>query len=192
MEPPYQAHQVYFRPELVPNFICILCNMVVKSQVLKSHIETDPHKMKVLQLFEKNSNLYFCVNLQVGVYGITEKDIGDMVKEKEIKLREPRKMIVKNKEKNNKTDSDSSPPSDSKEFEHNISNLSCTSRKVVKSVSCSVCKTSIEKKINLIKKHIFQAMHIDNSKIPLVQFKYYCEICNIKIIDENTWDRHFC
>lgn len=101
----YQAHQVYFKPNSAA-LKCVLCNSVVKYEDVLSHMQRDPHKKKVLDLFEKRSTTYYLIELHVQAYGITTMQ--NETKEKDTKKE---KAAVKPKVRTEKTDSDSSPSS---------------------------------------------------------------------------------
>ncbi|KAJ8927156.1 hypothetical protein NQ314_020429 [Rhamnusium bicolor] len=109
----YQAHQVYFRPDISSTFNCVLCNSFINRKKVLAHIQTDPHRKLVLETFERRSNAFYLTEMQVQVYGVNLDRIE--AKDNKIKKEEAVKTIS-----HEKTDSDSSPSSDSKEFQHNI------------------------------------------------------------------------
>ncbi|XP_018572666.1 uncharacterized protein LOC108912018 [Anoplophora glabripennis] len=205
LEATYQSHQVYFKPNFSA-FKCVLCNLAVKYEDVLLHIQRDPHKKKVLDLFKKNSNIYYLIELHVQIYGVTMVQVESTDKEVKKEM-----MTVKPKVRTEKTDSDSSPSSDTKEVKHNIiksvenfasdnvldliPNRFREHIKYLKSkgnmISCDLCKITLLKEIEIIKKHIKLASHVKASNIKPKKYNYYCEICNIKIPDEVAWNSHF-
>ncbi|KAF5302307.1 hypothetical protein FQA39_LY10346 [Lamprigera yunnana] len=70
-EPHYQAHQVYFTPFSVETIICNLCNdKLVPLELIEDHINNKVHKVRVFQL---DSNVVPCYDLQIQVYPIHER-----------------------------------------------------------------------------------------------------------------------
>lgn len=58
-------------------------------------------------------------------------------------------------------------------------------------VNCDLCKTVLSKDIEPIKKHVRLTSHVKASNIKPKKYNYYCEICNVKISDETSWNSHF-
>lgn len=104
LDMPYQSHQLYFRPDIRKSFKCVLCNNYVLCTRLKQHIQTDPHRKKVIELFERNEKIYFLTDEQVQLYG------PEMIAkaQKRIQEAEERKKLQK-EERTPKTESESSP-----------------------------------------------------------------------------------
>lgn len=103
-EPPIQAHSVYFRPHFKPSLKCVLCGPILLSDGVVSHITTDPHRKKVIEMYEKRINLYFLINLQVQVYGITQEQVE--ATDTEHKLEEATKKKSRERKPRKNSDSD--------------------------------------------------------------------------------------
>lgn len=57
-------------------------------------------------------------------------------------------------------------------------------------VFCTVCKGYFKSTLDDIKHHILIKSHVVNSQIEALEYKYYCEICNVKFTDEDLWVKH--
>lgn len=102
-----QAHQIFFRPEIDNNFRCVLCNEYVMATNLKIHLQTDPHRKRVIELFDQDHKPFFLIDLQVQLYG--PKMLATVEKKKAIE--EQKKIEKENRKPRNKTESESSPSS---------------------------------------------------------------------------------
>ncbi|KAJ8913947.1 hypothetical protein NQ315_015184 [Exocentrus adspersus] len=202
-EPMYQAHQVYFKP-VNSCLKCDLCNTYVHYDEALIHIGTNPHKKKVLDMFEKKINTFFLMELQVQVYGII------VAADKEIKNEKP-VAKPKTRKENTDTDSSSSAVQDPKENKHNIikSVDNLTSENVLdllpnrfkvnvkyfkesgNALLCFLCGVTVSKNVDNIKKHINTSLHATESGFSLEKYSYFCEICNVKVSNEAAWVAHF-
>lgn len=205
---PYQAHQVYFRPEVGDSLRCVLCKCYLKYDVLKNHIEDKLHKSKVLQQLRMKNSFFYLVELQVEVYGING------IEEKQKLLKKETNGDVKKYSKRSESESNS-PSLDLKSVKtiHEIvasvenpqsddildlipirfarSHRTYLSHTNDGKIQCSICKVYLPKDLKLILQHIKSSTHGNNSKIPIKKYIFFCEICDLKFMDEISWEKHF-
>ncbi|KAG5882878.1 hypothetical protein JTB14_026168 [Gonioctena quinquepunctata] len=212
LEPEFQAHQVYFRPETHKSSKCILCNCMVKHFLMMDHIRLNQHKRMVLDMFKKKSTVYYLMDFQALAYGVTE-DQNDGKQEENaeekvaVKPKTPAKenTPVKNREKKDK---DSIVSTDEpqhhivKSIEDPIStNISAwvphryrDHMQFLKEkgniILCEPCQVKLIRDAEVLKKHLKQSSH-QKFCTKLVKYSFFCEICNAKFTDENTWSKHF-
>lgn len=107
LEPVLQAHQLFFKPENDTTLKCLLCNGYVLIKFLATHLISDCHRKKVVELYEKNHKLFFLGELHIQLYGPEVVAAA----EKNRELEEQKKNEKENKKPREKTESESSPSS---------------------------------------------------------------------------------
>lgn len=213
-EPLFQAHQVYFRPFRDNILWCILCDLCIASTKVDVHILADVHRHNVLGTFYKNINSFYLLDLQVQLYGVLPEP---KVEDKHTPIASPVKEKERNKRDKIRKDSKSKKPSNGQdqvdESPHNIiKSVENPSSKVIsellpnrfknhsqyfiklekeKMIRCKICCVRLSNDLLKLISHICDKHHLELSKVPLIAYNYYCEVCNLKIIDEFAWSKHF-
>lgn len=212
-EPALQAHQVYFMPCGDYRLRCVLCGVYVDSCKVDIHILSDLHKINVLVEADRKITCYHLLNMQVEVYGLiwvaqpTNKPPAQKVLSK---IKEPTKKTNQNKS-NKKTEdtlktkdvADVSPHNIIKSIANTSSNKAAEFLpnrfinhslffiKVDNKISCRVCQIRFPFDVLKIVNHICDKSHLELSGVGLNTYSYYCEVCNLRILNENAWMKHY-
>ncbi|XP_044255317.1 uncharacterized protein LOC123005576 [Tribolium madens] len=190
-EPNFQAHQVHFLPEItVLNILkCHLCQEFVKYTSVIDHIKDKSHKSKLLKIFlspEGKLNEFYLLDMQVGVY--EDVVVNNATPKKDVKPKE-------SKEKNPgqpkcifvkvlfEPKSLHLPP----RYKDHLKFFTYNSELV----TCDLCKVNFTNTVVVIWNHISNPQHKTLSGVECPKYKFFCEICNIQIKDENAWNDHF-
>ncbi|VEN54520.1 unnamed protein product, partial [Callosobruchus maculatus] len=57
-------------------------------------------------------------------------------------------------------------------------------------ILCKACDVTLNKSLETVKKHIKNDQHLRLTGLKTIKYAYYCEICNIKMDNEDTWQKH--
>ncbi|XP_066154561.1 uncharacterized protein [Euwallacea fornicatus] len=213
-EAPIQAHQVYFKPVDSTKFKCSLCYVsCLKADVL-AHITIGMHRKKIKEMYEKRINAYYLVNLQVQVYGISKSEV--IAREALLKRQEEAKKvrgannlnltpdatpdnqlqrrsvqipakhsIIKAVEKDESMNPIEQLPYRMKRY---ASQLSWKDHQNGSLVTCNLCQCELQGSVLSLKNHFVSSPK--HKKIHKLNYKYYCEICNVKMYSEGDWISH--
>ncbi|XP_066257230.1 uncharacterized protein [Euwallacea similis] len=213
-EAPVQAHQVYFRPVDSTKFKCSLCYVNCLKTEVFAHITIGMHRKKVMEMYERRINIYYLVNLQVQVYGISKSEI--IAREALLKGQEEAKdvrwgnnpefnsavaadnqsqrrpaqipvnhSIIKAVEKGESMDPIEQLPYRMKRY---AAQLSWKDYQNGSLVTCNLCQCELQGNVLSLKNHFVSSpIH---RKMHKLNYKYYCEICNVKMSSEADWISH--
>nr|CAI5865418.1 unnamed protein product [Callosobruchus analis] len=188
--------------------------------IVKDHIDSNTHKNRLIQMCESNPNLYYLASEQVQVYNLPIEVLQKMLHVSIEGKNKKNSTNKNNKKIESDPGTSAEPTNKANSKAEKGKKVEMTSHNIIKSIEneqssnildllpnrlknnlvflvltldgilCKACDVTMNKNLDIVKKHTRNEQHLKLTGLKTIKYNYYCEICNVKIDNEDMWQQH--
>nr|CAH7762201.1 unnamed protein product [Callosobruchus chinensis] len=187
---------------------------------VKDHIDSDDHKNRLINMCVSSPNLYYLAYEQAQVYNLSVEVLEKMLHVSLNGKNKKNSATQDNKRSVSDPSTSADPTNKANPKAKKGKKAEMTSHNIIKSVTiegssnmldllpnrlknngvflvltaegilCKACDVILNKSLDIVRKHIKNEQHLRLTGLETINYDYYCEICNIKVDNENAWEKH--